>query len=351
MTQALAGLYCIVFNNMELLFIGFGLTKLKIKILKEQINMYKGILLILAFLCCTQGYSLLAQDFERIDAVILLYPKTVDSPEELSKFITRDFTTEEEKVRAIYSWIIENVAYDPEAYKMFNYNFKNYRERNQKEEKTRKKIIEFTLKSGLAVCEGYAMTFEKLLEIQGIPNYLVRGDTKTHFKDIGRSFDTNHMWNVALIDEQPFLFDLTWGAGKFTDKFIKEPSYFYYKTDPGLFFKTHYPDMLEDAFVGEMVSREDFAFRPILIQKELRLNQIVRPKYGMLESADFFGEIPFLLEALEVKKVSYSFGNKKKELVFLQENNQLSFSVPIELGKENLLIFFDDQPALAYRIN
>ncbi|MFT5102875.1 MAG: hypothetical protein ACI86C_000522, partial [Candidatus Latescibacterota bacterium] len=122
-------------------------------------------------------------------------------------------------------------------------------------------------------------------------------------------------------------------------------------TDPGLFFKTHYPDMLEDAFVGEMVSREDFAFRPILIQKELRLNQIVRPKYGMLESADFFGEIPFLLEALEVKKVSYSFGNKKKELVFLQENNQLSFSVPIELGKENLLIFFDDQPALAYRIN
>ena len=321
------------------------------KFLKQHIKMYNGIVLILVFLCCSPQFSLLAQDYKRIDAVILLYPKTVDSPEELSKFITRDFTTEEEKVRAIYSWMIENVAYYPEAYKMFNYNFTNYRERNQKEEKTRKKIIEFTLGKGLAVCEGYAMTFEKLLEIQGVSNYLVRGDTKTHFKDIGRAFDTNHMWNVAIIDEKPFLFDLTWGAGRYIDKFIKEPSYFFYKTDPILFFKTHYPDMFEDAFVNEIVSREDFARRPILIWKELLIDQIVRPKDGLLESSVFFGEIPFLLDAVEVKKVSYTFGNERKEVNFLQEDNQLSFSVPIELGKETLLIFFDDQPALAYRIN
>ena len=321
------------------------------KYLKLHLSLPKGVLFLLVLLFCASPNTLLAQDYERIDAVIQLYPKTVNSPEELSKFVTRDFTTEEDKVRAIYSWIIQNVAYYPEAYKMFNYNFKNYRERNLKEEKTRKKIIDFTLQNGLAVCEGYAMTFERLLEIQGITNYLVRGDTKTHFKDIGRSFDTNHMWNVAVIDDHPFLFDLTWGAGRYTDTFIKEPSYFYYKTDPELFIKTHYPDMFEDAFLAEMISREEFASRPLLIQKELRLGQVVSPKSGLLESAAYFGEIPFVLDAVAVKKVSYSFGNERKELAFLKDHKQLSFSVPIELGKENLLIFFDDQPALGYRVH
>ena len=39
-----------------------------------------------------------AQDYEKVDATIQLYPQTFDSPEALSKFITRDFKTEEEKV-------------------------------------------------------------------------------------------------------------------------------------------------------------------------------------------------------------------------------------------------------------
>lgn len=313
--------------------------------------MFKRTFFFLLILSLSAGELIVAQDYERIDAMILLYPKSVDSPEELSKFISRDFTSEEDKVRAIYSWMIENIAYYPEAFKMFNYSFKNYRERNQKEEKSRQKIIDFTLQKGRAVCEGYAMTFERLLEIQGITNYLVRGDTKTHFKDIGRPFEINHMWNVAVIEEKPFLFDLTWGAGRYTDKFIKEPSYFYYKTNPELFFKTHYPDMFEDAFVDDIVSREDFAIRPILIRKELLLEHVVRPKNGLLDASAFFGEIPFLLHIVDVKKVSYSFGNERKELAFSLEGNQLSFSVPIELGKENLLIFFDDQPALGYKVN
>ena len=75
------------------------------------------------------------QDYQQIDASILMYPESFDSPEQLSKFISRDFVTEEEKVRAIYNWIILNISYDPDEYKQFNYNFKNYRERNEKEKK------------------------------------------------------------------------------------------------------------------------------------------------------------------------------------------------------------------------
>ena len=94
-----------------------------------------------------------SQDYERVDAILTMYPNTFDNAEKLSKFIARDFDSEEDKVRAIYTWIIQNIAYDPDEYKKFDYTFTNYRERNEKDEKLRAKIIERTLQKGTAVCE------------------------------------------------------------------------------------------------------------------------------------------------------------------------------------------------------
>ncbi|MAP55509.1 transglutaminase domain-containing protein [Altibacter sp.] len=292
-----------------------------------------------------------AQDYERIDATILLYPQRVDTPQELSRFITRDFTTDEEKVRAIYSWIIQNIAYEPDEYKQFNFTFKNYRERNEKEEKTREKIIERTLQKGIAVCEGYAMLFEKLCELQGIPNYLVRGDIKTNFNDIGRPFAKTHMWNVVTLDGKPYLFDPTWGAGRYNGKFIKEPSYFYYKTPPHLFFKTHYPDMYEDAFMDQLISKDVFSQMPIIIKEELSMSDVEQPLSGLIYSEAYFDVVPFTIANVNPKTVTYSYGSEKKSVRNLEKSgNRLQFSVPLEIGAENLLIYFDDQPALGYKI-
>lgn len=291
-----------------------------------------------------------AQDYEQVDATIELYPTSFDSAEELSKFISRDFQTEEEKVRAIYTWIIRNVAYEPDEYKQFNFNFKNYRERNLKEEKTRKKVIQRTLQEGIAVCEGYAMLFERLCELQGISNYLVRGDIKTHFRDIGRPFKRVHMWNVVIIDAKPYLIDATWGAGRYNGKFIREPSYFYYKTPPELFAKTHYPHLEEDAFLSEPFSREEFAAMPLLIDQNLLLKDIETPKKGVISSRDGDGYINFSIQATVPDAVFYSYGKKKSKVDVAMEGDALQFRVPIELGEENLLIYFNDKPALGYKV-
>jgi len=293
------------------------------------------------------GFSM-GQDYERIDATIELYPTNFSSAEELSKFISRDFTSEEEKVRAIYTWIIRNVAYDPDEYKQFNYNFKNYRERNAKEEITRKKVIQRTLKKGIAVCEGYAMLFERLCELQSISNYLVRGDIKSNFSDIGRPFKKVHMWNVAMINGQTFLFDATWGAGKYDGKFIREPSYFYYKTPPEQLIKTHYPHLQEDTFLTEIFTREDFAAIPLLINEKLLLTDIESPSHGVISSSDEM--INFSIRNIVPSTISYSFGNEKKTVTFSEIEGGIQFSVPIVLGKENLLIYFDDEPALGYKV-
>ena len=292
-----------------------------------------------------------SQDYERVDASILLYPERVDSAEELSRFISRDFFTEEDKVRAIYTWIILNVEYEPDEYKKFNYKFKNYRERNSKEEKTREQVIKRTLKKGIAVCEGYAMLFEKLCELQGISNYLVRGDVKSNFDDIGRPFKKSHMWNVAIVDGIPYLFDATWGAGRYNGKFIKEPSYFYYKTKPDLLFKTHYPSIFEDAFIDRIVTREVFSNMPLLIREDLEIDQVEAPINGLLRADSYVDAIPFIISNCDVKKVSYAVRGKKIAIKKIEvKDGRLHFSVPLQLGMKNLLIYFDDKPALGYRI-
>ncbi|MBL4662149.1 MAG: hypothetical protein JKY22_00945 [Flavobacteriaceae bacterium] len=307
---------------------------------------YPLLLLFNLFLC----YFAYAQDFERVDATIQLYPTSFSAAEDLSVFITRDFVSEEEKVRAIYTWIIMNVAYEPDEYKQFNYNFKNYRERNLKEQKTREKIIKRTLGKGIAVCEGYAMLFERLCELQGITSYLVRGDIKTNFNDIGRPFKNTHMWNVVTIDGKSNLYDPTWGAGKYHGKFIKEPSYFYYKTPPNLFAKTHFPQMQEDTFLTETFTREEFAAMPLVIQEQLTLNDIESPKQGVISSRERDGFVNFSLRNVSPSKIEYSYGVEKKILEFSNNEGAISFVIPIELGKENLLIYFDNKPALGYMI-
>ena len=298
------------------------------------------------------SFSVKAQNYQQVDATIQLYPKEFDAPEQLSKFISRDFSSEEDKVRAIYTWIVNNIAYEPKEYKQFNYNFKNFRERNEKEEATRKKIIERTLQKGIAVCEGYAMLFERLCELQGIKNYLVRGDTKASFKDIGRAFKKNHMWNIAIIDGKQYIFDPTWGAGKYNGKFIKEPTYFYYKTPPKLFFKTHYPAMYEDALIDVVISKEVFANMPIIIPETLRREDVEKPLTGIISSEDADGFINFQIRNVSPMRISYSFGNEQTNISEIsKEANLTTFKIPLQLGVSTLLIYFDDEPALAYKIN
>ncbi len=305
------------------------------------------LLFVLLFVFIGKSFS---QDFAQVDATIKFYPNSFDEVSELSEFIARDFKTDEEKIRAIYGWLISNVAYDPDEYDVYNYRFKNHRERNAKEEITRNKIIQRTLQKGIAVCEGYAMVFEKLCELQGIQNYLVRGDIKTSFKDIGRPFRKVHMWNVAFIEGKPYLFDATWGAGKYNQKFIKEPSFYWYKTDPELFIKSHYPDLVEDAFLDINISKQIFANLPLVIKKDLLVEQVITPKYGVISISEIGKEIEFQLttKAPSVISYSYDFGNKKKLVDFKTSGEMLTFPVKKKLG--NLIIYFNDEPALAYKV-
>ena len=296
------------------------------------------------------AYGSLAQDLARVDASILLYAQRFEEPDELARYIQRDYPHPEEKLRAIYGWIAHNVAYDPAEYDRLDYRFRNYKERNAIEDQKRQDIIHRAIRAGVAVCEGYAMLFERLCELVGIQSYLVRGDAKATFADIGRPFEKSHMWNVAFIDGVPHLFDVTWGAGRYTDRFVPEVSYAYFKTPPELFIRSHYPELYEDSLLTVALSPFTFSDLPLIMYPDLKIKDVVSPQWGVIDSDDPDGVINFQLILPGVRSVEYSYGDQQAPAVFNQMGEVVYFEVPLELGQKELLVSINGLPALGYRI-
>ena len=56
-----------------------------------------------------------SQKISEVDKIVAKYPKSFDSTEELAQKIDKDFKSDYDKARAIYSWIAFNIKYDYDA--------------------------------------------------------------------------------------------------------------------------------------------------------------------------------------------------------------------------------------------
>ena len=315
-----------------------------------RILLHNKIAILLVSLAFCQSAMMLGQDYEKVDATVSFYPERFTSDQEFAAQIKKDFTDPKEQLRAGYSWLIHNVAYDPQEYYTYKFQYRILEERNEKMAETREGIIQRTLQRGTAVCEGYALTLERLCELLGIQAYVVRGDTKTQPSDIGRPFDKNHMWMIATIQNRPMLLDPTWGAGRYNGKFIKSPSYDYYDTKPSQFLKSHYPEVFEDAYVSFDLSKEAFSKQPLVIDKRLTIHK-VSPKEGAIKAKKLANGIIFSLDGIKAEEVSYTLdGSEKTKVDFSVENNTLLAMIAVKTKAQSFVIYVDDAPVIAYRI-
>ena len=60
--------------------------------------------------------------------------------------------------------------------------------------------------------------------------------------------------------------------------------------------------------------------------------------------------LQFELTLKEEAEISYTFGREKTSLNSELIDGKLVFEIPFSLGDENLLIYINDKPALAYKI-
>jgi transglutaminase/protease-like cytokinesis protein 3 len=157
-------------------------------------------------------------------------------PDQLVSYLEKIADTDLEKARAIYVWLAENISYDAKSINKNKYG-----------DNTALGV----LKSGKAVCQGYAKLFEFLGNKMGLNIQFVSGYSKNDVQEESWDFDgeeCDHAWNMIKIDDEWRVFDATWGAGNGNDDvrgrlvFTKEYSDNWFDLSPYEAIFSHYPE-------------------------------------------------------------------------------------------------------------
>ncbi len=150
--------------------------------------------------------------------------------EELAKSLTREFSQDSSKARAIYAWIAQNIRYDTKGF--FSGTI------------VQRSPDDILLEKS-AVCHGYTQLFQAMAQAVNIETYIVHGYSKGYKYSMTGDIEKqpDHAWVVMKIDNQWQLLDPTWAAGfidesgKFVIKY--KPQYFF--TPPKVFILRHLP--------------------------------------------------------------------------------------------------------------
>lgn len=180
------------------------------------------------------GFAQIKNEFTAIDSKMSKIPDSLSqTTTSIAKFITTNFKSENDKIRAVFYWTASNISYDVEKIKTVEANLKA-RTSETTEEKLK---TVFSTKKG--VCIHYAEMFKAIANKLGIKTVIISGYTKQN----GAVASLSHAWCACKIDGKWLLFDPTWGSGAVTSKdiFVKKLNSFYFKTKPEVLVKSHMP--------------------------------------------------------------------------------------------------------------
>ena len=170
----------------------------------------------------------------------------VSVPDSLAQELTASYVTDLEKVRSIFRWITENIAYRTKNIVSSRGSMKYFIEEEDTLSKSlNERIAVDVLKKREAVCDGYARLFKTLCDYAGLRSEIITGYARSNMDRIGSQFKSNHRWNAVLLESNWYLLDATWASGYITynsDQFIKAYDNYYFMTPPEQFIKDHYPE-------------------------------------------------------------------------------------------------------------
>lgn len=290
-----------------------------------------------------------AQAYKAIDSLVSIYPTSFKSPTKLANRIAKDFDSDLEKVRAVYFWIANNVVYSMDESQKFNYTITGGDDYLRKEKKYIQKLSTRVVSKGKAVCEGYSVLFTEVCKELNIKSKVVSGSAKTKIKDIGKRFYSNHAWNIVLIEGESYLLDVTWGAGSYNNRFIKDINPFYFLTDPKLFISKHYPNAFEFALLDNKISREEFLNAPLVYNHDFEL---LSPLNGIIDKQQKRIKFSFKCNP-GTYAVDYQINNKDFSLSnFKCLKNKIDFEVDLNhvQNPKELTIFLDYQAIVGFKL-
>ncbi|MFP9098319.1 transglutaminase domain-containing protein [Flavobacterium sp. RHBU_24] len=315
-------------------------------------NISKLRTLLLLLLCV--GYAH-AQDYTKVDNTVKTYPTTYNSIDRLASRISADFSRDDEKARALFTWIALNIRYDtsPGAMgrKPLKYSYSTEAERLAKIAAIESDLANTTLKSKKGVCHGYAMLYAITARKLDLETEVIHGNAKILPKDIGKlPTQSNHAWNAIKINGQWKLIDVTWGSGGITGNTNKfgfkfDDNYFF--TSPDAFFLNHFPD--DKKWLLTNKSDREFASLPLYYDLSY---QLVSPAIGVIRP-NGAGMLPFKIIGIKpTDEVAYQYttGAYSSKVEPKITNGIGEFNVLVSKTGGTLTIFVNKQSIAAYSV-
>jgi hypothetical protein len=187
--------------------------------------------------------------YRAIDRHALRAPAAAEkSIADLADYLTEPARNDREKVRAIYRWITDRIAYNAEGY------FAG---------KSGDNDAESVFNNRVGVCVGYANLFLALCQEAGVEAVKLVGRAKGIGFVRGSDDDKNHAWNAVKIGSRWHLLDATWGAGNIEGrKFVKQFKPHYFLTPPDQLIFSHFPQDRKWQLLSSPVSARQFEEMP-----------------------------------------------------------------------------------------
>ncbi len=163
---------------------------------------------LLVLLCSYSTLALFAQqppeddiEYAAVDAFVTKKPPSdIDKGvTTLSQYLTQNWESDFDKIRAISVWIAYNIVYDVKTYLKREYE---------------KRTAANVLKSKKGINEDFAVLFNAMCKEAGFTAVSVPGYAKTiEYEDGDTLYKSNHVWNAVMIDSTWYLIDLTMASG------------------------------------------------------------------------------------------------------------------------------------------
>jgi Transglutaminase-like superfamily len=181
----------------------------------------------------------------------------------LTDYLTAPARSDLGKARSIYTWILTHIHY-------------NYASVGNGFYTSEADYAARVLKTRKAVCTGYALLFKYMLLRAGVDARNIKGYARTLPAEAGMPLrQISHEWNAVKLDDDWYLFDLSWAGGHGND--------YYFLTNPETFIAEHFPADPRWQLLDPVISKAEFDQYPTVHGAYFRLGfDPDFPRHGLI---------------------------------------------------------------------
>lgn len=213
--------------------------------------------------------TLIEGNYDKVDNDVHSMKKKYRNIPDLANDINLKFSTDEEKIRAIFIWMTLHISFDYVEFESRKWKIgcASYRPGTPKNiiankwEKIYFRYATGVLRKKRGICEGYATLFYELCRYTNINCQMVMGFADDNIEKInkyknGRYVPTNHAWNDVQLNGEWLFIDVTWAStGIYNGKWEAPKGYspYYYLVKESNLYPDHVVNFYQTVRRNEIV--------------------------------------------------------------------------------------------------